>query len=63
MAACSPERMGANYSRASEPHKSGRGGALLESCGACTAQLVHPWHAGPGRERQAAAKGRDCAGG
>ena len=62
MAAYSPERMGANYSRASEPHKSGRGGALLDSRGACTAQLVQPWRAGPGRERQAGAKGRGCAG-
>ena len=35
-AAYSPERMGVNHSRASEPHKNGRRGALLESCGACS---------------------------
>ena len=52
-----PEHMGVIYLRAPEPQESGRGGALPESCGACTAQLVRPWRAGPGRERQAGGQG------
>ena len=37
---------GALCLRAPEPHERGRGGALPDSCGACTAQLVRPWRAG-----------------
>ena len=37
---------GAICLRAPEPHEGGRGGALLVSCGACTAQLVRPWRVG-----------------
>ena len=57
VAAHCPERMGVICLRAPEPHESGRGGALPVSRGACTAQLVRPWRAGPGRERQAGGRG------
>ena len=54
VAAHCPERLGAICLRAPEPYESGRGGALPDSRGACTAQLVRPWRAGPGRERHGA---------